>query len=238
MRDYSAGMRVVVTGANRGIGLELVCQLHARGDTVEACARRPADADALGRLAGDRVRLHAVDVTDPEAVRGLAGALEGAAIDCLYNVAGSYGGSTQSLGQMADALALPDVAATYDINAMGPLRMTLALLPHVRRGQAKRLVHVTSGMGSIADNTSGGYYAYRMSKAALDMMSKSLAVDLAGEGIISVVINPGWVQTDMGGARAPTTVEDSVRGILRETDAVTVADSGSFLNWKGGRLPW
>jgi len=103
---------------------------------------------------------------------------------------------------------------------------------------AKKLVHVTSNMGSITDNTSGGYYAYRMSKAALNMMSRSLAVDLRGEGITSVVINPGWVQTDMGGPGAPTPVADSVRAILREVDRATLADSGEFLNWRGNRCAW
>ncbi len=93
-------------------------------------------------------------------------------------------------------------------------------------------------MGSISDNTSGGYYAYRMSKAALNMMSKSLAVDLRAEEISSIVINPGWVQTDMGGDNAPTPVEESVRGILHVIDAATLADSGEFLNWKGNRYPW
>lgn len=90
-------------------------------------------------------------------------------------------------------------------------------------------------MGSISDNTSGGYYAYRMSKAALDMASRSLAIDLKSDGIISVVINPGWVQTDMGGKSAPTPVDESVRGILREVDKATLADSGEFLNWNGKR---
>lgn len=177
-------------------------------------------------------------MTDPDTVRALADRLGDAAIDVVFNVAGSYGGPGQSLGQMKDDLALSDVAATFDINASGPLRMTLALLPHVRRGRAKKLVHVTSGMGSIGDNTSGGFYAYRMSKAALNMMSRSLAADLRGEGIISVVINPGWVQTDMGGPSAPTPVADSVRGILREVEKATLADSGEFLNWKGDRYPW
>jgi NAD(P)-dependent dehydrogenase (short-subunit alcohol dehydrogenase family) len=93
-------------------------------------------------------------------------------------------------------------------------------------------------MGSIEDNTNGGTYAYRMSKAALNMMSRSLAADLRGERIVSVVINPGWVQTDMGGPSAPTPVEDSVRGILREIDRATLEDSGAFLNWKGDRYPW
>jgi len=227
-----------VTGANRGIGLELVRQLHARGEVIEACARNPAGARELQALAGDRVRLHRVDVTDAASVRGLADALGTAAVDLVFNVAGVYGGPRQSLRQMAEDLALDDVAHTFDINAIGALRVVVALLPHVRRGTAKKLVHVTSGMGSITDNTSGGYYAYRMSKAALNMMSRSLAVDLRGEGIASYVINPGWVQTDMGGAAAPTPVAESVRGILREIDRATLADSGEFLNYKGNRYPW
>lgn len=232
-------MRVVVTGANRGIGLELVRQLQARGDTVEACARNPRHANELLRLAEDeRVTIHPLDVTDPNSVASLAGALGTAAIDIVFNVAGVYGGPTQSLAQMAQDLALADVHDTFDVNAVGPLRVSVALLPHVRRGTAKKLVHVTSGMGSISDNTSGGYYAYRMSKAALNMMSRSLAVDLRGEGITSVVINPGWVQTAMGGASAPTPVDESVRGILREIDRATLADSGEFLNWRGNRYAW
>ncbi len=230
-------MKTLVTGANRGIGLELVRQLCNRGDDVRACARNPADARDLGALAGDRVQLHRLDVTDAASVRALATELGSAAIDVVFNVAGVYGADDQSLAAMAD-LAMADVARTYEVNAIGALRVVVALLPHVRRGAKKKLVHVTSGMGSISDNASGGNYAYRMSKAALNMMSRSLAADLRGEGIMSVVINPGWVQTDMGGRGAPTPVEDSVRGILREIDRATLAESGEFLNWKGNRYAW
>jgi NAD(P)-dependent dehydrogenase (short-subunit alcohol dehydrogenase family) len=231
-------MRTVVTGANRGIGLELVRQLRERGDEVEACARSPQRAHELEQLAGDRVRIHALDVTDTASVRALAESLRDAAIDIVFNVAGVYGGPSQSLRQMADDLELGDVADTFAVNAIGPLRVSVALLPHVRRGSVKKLVHITSGMGSISDNTSGGYYSYRMSKAALNMMSRSLACDLATDGIASYVINPGWVQTDMGGSAAPTPVDESVRGILREIDRATLSDSGEFLNWKGNRYAW
>lgn len=231
-------MRTVVTGANRGIGLEVVRQLAARGDEVDACARNPRDAGDLQQLVGPRVRIHQLDVTSPSSVHALARALEGVPIDIVFNVAGVYGGPRQSLQQMAEDLELGDVASTYEVNAIGPLRVAIALLPNVRRGTAKKLVHVTSGMGSISDNTSGGYYAYRMSKAALNMMSRSLAVDLRGEGITSVVINPGWVQTDMGGRSAPTPVAEAVRGILREIDRATLEDSGEFLNWRGNRYAW
>ena len=231
-------MRIMVTGANRGIGLELVRQLRERGDEVEACARDPERARELQALAGNRVRIHRLDVTSAASVRALADALAGTALDILFNVAGVYGGPRQSLRQMAEDLELRDVADTYQINAIGPLRLSVALLPNIRRGSAKKLVHLTSGMGSISDNTSGGYYAYRMSKTALNMMSRTLAVDLKPEGIASYVINPGWVQTDMGGSGAPTPVDESVRGILREVERATLADSGEFLNWRGNRYAW
>ena len=227
-------MRAIVTGATRGIGLELARQLIGRGDEVEAGVRDPEHALELHAMGA---RVHRLDVTDGASVAAFAGAIDGA-IDLVINNAGYYGGPTQSLRQMADDLALPDVARTFDINAMGPLRVSTALLPQLRRGTGKKLVHVTSGMGSIGDNTSGGYYAYRMSKAALNMMSRSLAVDLRGEGIASIVINPGWVQTDMGGARAPTPVADSVRGILAVIDSLTLEQSGEFFNYTGGRYPW
>jgi NAD(P)-dependent dehydrogenase (short-subunit alcohol dehydrogenase family) len=231
-------MRTLVTGANRGIGLELVRQLCDRGDHVEACARNPADARELQALAGDRVRVHRLDVRVASSVRDLAAALDGTALDVVFNVAGVNGGPGQSIRQMADDLELRDVADTFDVNATGALRVSVALLPNLRRGSVKKLVHITSGMGSISDNTSGGYYAYRMSKAALNMMSRSLAVDLRGEGIASYVINPGWVQTDMGGSSAPTPVDESVRGILTQIDRATLADSGEFLNWRGNRYAW
>jgi NAD(P)-dependent dehydrogenase (short-subunit alcohol dehydrogenase family) len=154
-------------------------------------------------------------------VRALAAALGDAAIDLVFNVAGVHGGPGQSIRQMADDLALGDVAATYDVNAIGALRVSLALLSHLRRGATRKLVHVSSSMGSIADNRSGGYYAYRMSKAALNMRSRSLAADLRDEGIASVVINPGWLQTDMGGPGAPTPVADGVRAVLHEVDLVS-----------------
>jgi NAD(P)-dependent dehydrogenase (short-subunit alcohol dehydrogenase family) len=221
-------MKALVTGANRGIGLELVKQLKARGDDVIACARsRSPELDAL------EVPVQLVDVRDAKSVRALK--VTGP-LDLVFNVAGVNGGPKQSIKQMAEDLEMRDVLDTFDVNAVGPLRIAVALRPYLRSGS--KLVHVTSGMGSITDNTSGGAYAYRMSKAALNMASRSLAVDLKGDGIISVVINPGWVQTDMGGKSATTPVDESVRGILREVDRATLEDSGQFLNWKGNRYPF
>jgi NAD(P)-dependent dehydrogenase (short-subunit alcohol dehydrogenase family) len=228
-------MRAVVTGANRGIGLELARQLIARGDEVIGGVRDVAAAKDLAALGA---RAIALDVADGASVAAFAREVGDAPIDLLVNNAGVNGGSAQNLGALSSALALEDVINTFQINAAGALRVSVALLPNLRRGTGKKIVSVTSGMGSIADNGSGGWYAYRMSKAALNMMSMSLAVDLKPEGILSVVINPGFVQTDMGGPRAPTPVDESVRKILEQIDKVTLADTGAFLNWKGNRYPW
>ncbi len=228
-------MRAVVTGANRGIGLELARQLLARGDQVDAAVREPERAGDLRALGdgGDRLRVHRLDQLEPDSVRELAAGLGGEPVDLLVNNAGVYGGTRQHLPD----IDFEDAVRTYRVNALGPLRVTLALLPNLKAARGK-VIHLTSGMGSIADNKSGAFYAYRMSKAALNMMSRSLAVDLRGAGVASAVINPGWVKTDMGGPGAPTPVEESVRGILREIDAFTLESSGAFLDWKGRPYPW
>src|SRR4051812_18953320 len=172
-------MRVAVTGANRGIGLELVRQLRDRGDQVEAACRHPEEAKELRDLGG---RVHRCDVADDSSVKAFAAELGDAAIDLLINNAGISGGSHQQLRDMDFAEAV----RTYQVDALGPLRVSLALLPQLRRGTGKKLVHITSGLGSIGDNRSGGFYGYRMAKAALNMASKSLAVELRGEGILSI----------------------------------------------------
>lgn len=225
-------MQYLVTGASRGIGLELVRQLRARGDDVIATVRDETRSGALRAIAG--VRIEPCDVASEASIAGLAARLGDAALDVVINNAGVWGGERQSLTRFDAAEAM----RTYQTNALGPLLVSIALLPHVRRGTAKKLLHITSGMGSIGDNTSGGSYAYRMAKAALNMASRSLAQDLAREGIASAVINPGWVQTDMGGGGAPTPVADSVRGILARLAELTVATTGTFLNWRGGTYPW
>jgi NAD(P)-dependent dehydrogenase (short-subunit alcohol dehydrogenase family) len=230
-------MNVVVTGANRGIGLEFVRQLLARGDHVVAGVRDPTHAEtltALAATAGDRLRVRTCDVASDASVAAFAAELGAGAVDLLINNAGVMGGRHQRVDDMDFAAA----ERTFSVNALGPLRVALALLLALRRGTGKKLVHVTSGMGSIGDNQSGGSYAYRMSKAALNMASKSLAVDLRREGIASVVINPGWVQTDMGGAGATLGVDESVRAMLAQIDAVTLARSGAFLNYRGNDFEW
>jgi NAD(P)-dependent dehydrogenase (short-subunit alcohol dehydrogenase family) len=228
-------MRIVITGANRGIGLELVRQYLSRGESVEATARSPRKASELQALqaqGGERLRIHPCEVTDPASVAHLAEALAPGGVDLLINNAG-VGGGRGPLEQ----LDLGQVVRIYEVNAVGPLRVTAALLPLLRKARG-RVVHVTSRMGSIADNTSGDAYGYRMSKAALNMACKSMALDLAADGIATLVVNPGWVQTDMGGPQAPTKVEESAANLIRLIDTLGPERSGRFFNHTGEEIPW
>jgi NAD(P)-dependent dehydrogenase (short-subunit alcohol dehydrogenase family) len=229
-------MRFVVTGANRGIGLEFVRQLLDRGETVEAGARDPSAARelaALGKGPSSKLRVHTLDVSDDASARAFAQSIGDVAVDVLVNNAGVLG-KMQSL----EELDFEDVVATFRVNALGALAVTRALLPQLRKGNTRKVVHVSTGMASIADNTSGGAYGYRMSKAALNIASKSLSVNLRGERIVSVVVNPGWVATDMGGHGAPTSPKDSVAGLLKLIDGLTLEKSGQFLDFRGGTLAW
>lgn len=227
--------RWVITGANRGIGLEFVRQLAERGDSVEATAR---DLAASGDLAGlakkhERVRLHAVDVRDDESVRAMARVIGDDAVDVLVNNAGVMGKMTS-----LENVDMADAMATFDANALGPIRVTRALLPNLQRAERPRVAHITSGMGSIGDNSSGGAYGYRMSKAALNMANKSMSVDLRDRGITAVVVNPGWVQTDMGGGGAPTPVAESVSRMIAIFDELKLTRTGAFLDYRGGTFEW
>lgn len=229
-------MRYVVTGANRGIGLELSRQLLARGEIVEAACREPSQAVELRGLPtrpGSELRLHKCDVASDESVAAFARALGEAPVDVLINNAGVLG-KMESL----EELDLADVLRTYDVNALGAIRVTRALLPRLRQGRARKIVHVSTKMASIADNTSGGAFGYRMAKVALNMASRSMALALRGERILSVVVNPGWVQTDMGGPGAPTSVTESAKGILALIEKLKLEDTGEFWDYRGMKIEW
>jgi NAD(P)-dependent dehydrogenase (short-subunit alcohol dehydrogenase family) len=229
-------MRYVITGASRGIGLEFVQQLLRRGDTVDAGVRSPEGArrlEPLAREVGNRLRIHALDVEDEASIRSFAADVCAAPVDVLINNAGVFG--QWCAFTEVDST---DLARTFAINALGPLRITQALLPALRRGAVRKVAHVSSRMGSLADNTEGGAYAYRMSKAALNMGVRSLAHDLRGEGLVTVMLHPGWVQTDMGGPQAPLPAADSVRGMLRVIDGMGPEHSGRFLDYQGAEVPW
>lgn len=228
-------MKIVITGANRGIGLELVRQYLARGDSVHAGVRTPERSGELAALvepSGGRLRIHACDVAHETSVRSFAvGVTE--PVDVLINNAG-----VRSRPDELEGLDLEDAARTFQVNALGMLRVTHALLPMLRHSRGAKIANISSGLSSIQDNTSGGAYGYRMSKAALNMASRSLAHDLKEQGIVTVVLSPGWVQTDMGGADAPTPVNESVAGLIGVIDRLTAQDNGGFLNFRGERIAW
>ena len=226
---------ILITGANRGLGLEFAKQYAESGYRVFAAVRDPQRASQLRELAARHPQLsvHGLEVTEERSVRALAAELASEPIDILLNNAGWYGPKQQSVGK----LDFEGFFETLRINTVAPLRMVDAFLPHVEKSQRKLLVAITSGMGSIAES-SGGYYAYRASKAALNMSFHNLALDLKSRGVISVVINPGWVKTDMGGPGAQLEPTESIGMMRKIFDGLTLADSGNFLNYRGGTLPW
>jgi NAD(P)-dependent dehydrogenase (short-subunit alcohol dehydrogenase family) len=227
----------LITGANRGLGLEFARQYAADGWQVYAACRDPSSASELRRLAeasGHKLRILVLDVTDPASVKAVATELDGQAIDLLLNNAGVGGARGQTVGNI-DYKAW---ATVLDVNTVGAMRVSEAFVDHVARSERKLIVTLTSGMGSLADNTSGGSIAYRSSKAAVNMVMRSLAIDLAPRGITCVVVNPGWVLTDMGGTHATMTPAESVTRLRRLIETLGPAQSGKFFNHDGREYPW
>ena len=223
---------VLITGANRGIGLEFARQYAEAGYRVHAACRTPGSADALASL-GERVTLHALDVTDHGRIEALAAGLKNEAIDILINNAGIYG-DQQELGKI-DYAAWEEVMR---VNTLAPLKMAECFLPHLEAGKMKMIASLTSRMGSIADNNAGGVYIYRSSKAALNAAARSLALDLAPRGITVIVFHPGWVKTDMGGAGALIDAETSVSGMRAVIAGAGPKATGRFFNYDGAEVPW
>ena len=217
---------VIITGANRGIGLALAKQFADRGDQVTALCRRSSPAlDALD------VTVHeAFDVADGDAVDRFAASQAPGSVDLLVNNAGILD------GMGLDSLDEASIRRQFEVNALGPLRVTRALLPAL--APDARVALITSRMGSIGDNTSGGSYGYRMSKAALNAAGKSLAHDLKGRGISVAILHPGYVRTDMTGQNGLVDTAESARGLIERMDALTPANSGSFWHVNGDILPW
>ena len=231
-------MRALITGANRGIGLELTRQLLRRGEQVFAACRNPATATSLHDLSAEtrsRVSIVQLDVSDPasidasfETVGGLTDAL-----DLLINNAGI---------QLADdhlgTLKMDEMLRTFAVNSIGPLLVCQRYLDLLQAGASPRIVNISSRRGSLAWYQDRRFYTYSASKAALNMMTKRLAVETKAMGIIVVVMHPGWVMTDMGGPGAQITPDESVGGMLRVIDSLTIGDNGRFLGWDGKEMPW
>jgi len=229
---------VLITGANRGIGLEFARQYAADGWQVVACCRQPQQAKALNRLADqykDRFSIHRLDVRELAEIDQLSHKLQDLSIDILINNAGVYPHAQN--GEFG-RISYDDWMEAFRVNTFAPLKMVEALVEQIACSQLKIVATITSKMGSIVDNQRGGSYIYRSSKAAVNMVIKSLAIDLQPRGIIAVLLHPGWVQTDMGGRGALISTKQSVTGMKSILDRVTHSDTGKFIAYDGQHIPW
>ncbi|OYQ34227.1 short-chain dehydrogenase [Niveispirillum lacus] len=223
---------VVITGANRGIGLEFARQYSADGWSVIATIRDLAQPGGLSELPG--VELQALSVDDPASIAAFGTALAGRSIDLLINNAGIMGPDLPA--QSRNGIDAEGWLLAMKVNALAPLLIAQALKPLMAAGA--KVATVSSQLGSITENETGGMYAYRASKAAINMGNRSLAADWRDDGVTCIVLHPGWVQTDMGGPKAPVVPADSVAGMRRIIAAATASDSGAFFAFDGRRIPW
>lgn len=223
---------ILITGANRGLGLEFARSYAADGWRVHACCRHPEKAKDLSAVHGDIV-VHRLDVTDGLQVAGLARELIDVPIDVLLNNAGAFGPRT-GFGEIDYDAWQP----VFALNVFAPLRMAERFVGHIAESERKQIINITSYMGSITESNAGGSYIYRSSKAALNMIAKCLSVDLAPRGITVVNIHPGWVRTDMGGENASLSPAESVAAMRKVFGRLTFKDNGSFLNHDGSTIPW
>ena len=234
-KGIKAARAVLVTGANRGLGLALARHYASMGFRVYACCRRPARASALKEFAGTapgKVSLHRLDVASAASVGRLARSLRGKALDLLINNAGIYGGR----------LPLQEIdyvlwRKACEVNLLGPVRLSAAFARALgkRRGL---IVNISTIMASVALTDEAGSYAYRSTKAGLNMVSKTLANELKPSGVSVVAIHPGWVRTDMGGPRAPLSPDESAAKVAAVIAKLSLSDSGKFLNYRGETMPW
>ncbi len=225
---------VLITGANRGIGLEFSKQYAADGWQVLACCRHPQSAMDLQALAqtNNNIKIHGLDVADFAQIDALALQLKHENIDLLINNAGVYPSS-----HFGDT-DYNDWAHGFKINSMAPLKMAEAFVQHITRSQLKKIATLSSKMGSIDDNGSGESYSYRSSKCAVNMVMKSLSIDLKPYGISVVTLHPGWVQTDMGGSNAMINTQTSVTGLRKVIDHLSLNTSGQFIAYDGKAINW
>lgn len=227
---------VFITGANRGIGLELTRQYLAAGEKVFASARDPS-IEGLSRLTErypDNLKIVMLDVTDESNIQTVAGSLEGTSIDLLINNAGLFHSKHEDFSSLN-----PDIwIEEFRVNSIAPFLVTRALKSNLANANSSVVGMISSKMGSMGDNQSGGNYSYRSSKAALNAVSVSLANDLSDLDISVVALHPGWVQTDMGGPNGLIDVETSATGLKAILDKAGKAESGKFYDYSGKQLPW
>jgi len=240
---------ILITGANRGLGLEFVRQYAADNDKVIAGCRQPEKADTLKELAKKypNIQPEVLDVSDQSSIKRLADKLRDTAIDTLINNAGIFSGTgrdgshfmedgedkSQSFGSL-DPIAWGKV---LQVNAIAPLMVTEAFIPNILKSKTRKIIMITSQMGSI-NNTQPGDIAYRSSKAALNASMRNIALELKDQGVTIISVHPGWVKTDMGGSRAHLTPETSVTGIRKVIAEMTLKETAQFLSYDGKVIPW
>ncbi len=237
-----ANASVFITGANRGLGLEFVRQYAADGWRVFAACRQPAAANELQALASasSSIEVLELDVADFAAIDHAAASLSGTPIDVLINNAGVFGPKPKAENDLRQTFGHMDYTIWADllrVNTMAPLRIAEAFIDHVAASQQRKLLTVSSTMGSFVEG-SPGVYAYRTSKAAVNMAMSTLAQDPAAANVIVSLLNPGWVQTDMGGSAAPLAIDASVQSMRGVIDGLSPADSGRFLDYDGREISW
>jgi NAD(P)-dependent dehydrogenase (short-subunit alcohol dehydrogenase family) len=231
---------VLITGASRGLGFEFTRQYAADGWRVLALARAAGpELSAAIAASGGAITHHALDVEHLDAIRALAETLRGTAIDVLINNAGAIG--TAGRGSGSSRFGATDYNAwslALKVNVQAPLAMAEAFVEHVAASAQKKIATLSSLMGSVSANRLGGFYAYRSSKAGVNAVVKSMALDLARRGIVCLALHPGWARTDMGGPQAELAPEKSVAGLRRVIAEAGAAQSGHFLQYDGAELPW
>ena len=227
---------ILITGANRGIGLEFTRQFSEDGWQVLACCRDPEGAKDLQSLAAgcSQIKIFPLDVTDYDQLAALSSQLQDQSIDILLSNAGIYGPRGNAFGKV-DVEAWRQV---FEVNTIAPLMLAQAFVAQVAASRQKLIAMISSKMGSIEDNGSGGGYIYRSSKTALNQVVKSLSADLTEPGVSVISLHPGWVKTDMGGASAETDVEQSVAGLKQILTRAGHAQSGQFFDFDGSVIPW
>ncbi|CAM8412931.1 SDR family oxidoreductase [Candidatus Methylopumilus planktonicus] len=224
---------VLITGANRGLGLEFVKQYALDNYEVIACTRKINKKDGLHRLQAsfENISIHTLDVENFLSIDQFAKTLT-KPIDILINNAGLYPNSS------FDHINYEAWLNAFKINALAAFKMVKAFLPHLKKGELKKIASLTSKMGSIDDNSGGGEYLYRSSKTALNMVMKSLSIDLKPHDMSLITLHPGWVRTDMGGPNGLIDVDESVTGMKHQIDKLSIKTSGQFIAYDGKKIPW
>ncbi|MFL2771530.1 MAG: SDR family oxidoreductase [Rhodospirillaceae bacterium] len=235
---------LLITGANRGLGLNLLKLYNDDSWTIHACCRNPdlaAELKTIVNASSGRIMIHKLDVEDPATIDKLKVSLGDTPIDMLINMAGYLGEKSLIEPNGLQPFGMTDydiMEKAYRINCVGPLRLCEAIIKNVEVSDKKTIINVSSIVGSIGEDSFGNFYMYRPSKAALNAISHAMSINLRDRGITVIPLHPGFTKTDMGGPTADINIEESVSGIKAVLDKVTIADSGNYLTWEGHVLPW